>query len=228
MINLVDGFLKFKKEVFPAKRMLYRELASDQKPHALFITCGDSRVVPNLILQSEPGELFLCRTVGNQVPPHGSPAEGGVASSIEYAVQVLGVKQIIVCGHSDCGAMKAVLHPEKAAALPATTAWLRTAAAARSAVIENYPSVNDEVLLHLLTEENIVAQLEHVKTHPVVAARLARGDLELHGWLYHIHSGEITAYRAQTGSFAPLGRGAGNATPPRRLRSEQEVLQGVA
>src|SRR3954451_8327591 len=130
MKTIIEGFLRFKKEVFPHKRQLFRDLASGQKPMALFITCADSRIVPDLITQSQPGDLFSCRTVGNQIPPHGAAAEGGVASAVEYSVQALGVQHIIVCGHTDCGAMKAVLHPEKIAALSATKAWLRNADAA--------------------------------------------------------------------------------------------------
>jgi carbonic anhydrase len=217
MTNLVDGFLKFRKDVFPLKRQLYRELANGQSPHALFITCADSRVVPSIILQADPGDLFICRTVGNQVPPRGAKAEGGVASSIEYAVEALGVDHIVICGHSDCGAMKAILHPERLASLPATAEWLKHSETARSVVLDNYRGLTDEVLVHLLTEENIVLQLEHLKTHPAVAKRLARGDLQLHGWLYHIHSGEITTYNAATGAFAPLSKEAANATPRQRI-----------
>ena len=228
MTTLVEGFYKFKKDVFPAKRALYRELANSQAPHSLFITCADSRVVPNLILQSEPGDLFLSRTVGNQVPPYGSALDGGVASSVEYAVKALHVEHIVICGHSDCGAMKAVLHPEKLAALPATAAWLRNASAARSVVLDSYQGLSDELLLHLLTEENIVAQLEHLKTHPAVAALLARGKLQLHGWFYHIQSGEITAYNALTGTFSPLGKDNATATPARRILTESPALQGAA
>jgi len=228
MTNLADGFLRFKKEVFPAKRQLYRELASGQKPHSLFITCADSRVVPNLIMQSEPGDLFLCRTVGNLVPPYGSPSEGGVASSIEYAVQALAVEHVVICGHSDCGAMKAVLHPERLTSLPATASWLRHASAARAVVFDTYQDLSEDILLHLLTEENIVAQLEHLKTHPAVASRLARGELQLHGWLYHIHSGEISAYNRHTGAFTPLGKDAGNATPAARLHQDPSVIKGAA
>lgn len=221
MTNLIDGFLKFKKDVFPAKRQLYRELAHGQSPHTLFITCADSRIVPDLILQSEPGDLFVCRTVGNQVPPRGSQGESGVASSIEYAVDALGVEHIVVCGHSNCGAMQAILHPEKLAALPSTAEWLRHSDTARSVVLDSYRGLSDEVLLHLLTEENIVLQLEHLKTHPAVAKRLARGELQLHGWLYHIHSGEITTYNAASGVFAPFSKDAVNATPRRRIAAFQ-------
>ncbi|MCU1262108.1 MAG: Carbonate dehydratase [Bryobacterales bacterium] len=217
MNKLIDGFLRFKKNVFPQKRALFRDLAGAQSPTALFITCADSRVVPDLITQSQPGDLFICRTVGNQIPPHGSAPEGGVASSIEYAVHALGVQHVIVCGHSDCGAMNAVLHPERLKDLPSTNAWLKNAAAARSVVLENYVGLVDDVLLHLLAEENIVAQIENLKTHPAVAARLARGELQLHGWFYHIHSGDITTYDAQAGRFAPLDHGSATATPPRRI-----------
>jgi carbonic anhydrase len=227
MKTLVDGFFRFKKEIFPQKQKLFRELAGAQNPTAVFITCADSRVVPDLITQSQPGDLFICRTVGNQIPPHGSAAEGGVASSIEYAVQALGVHHVIVCGHSDCGAMKAVLRPEKIAALPATAAWLRNAATARSVVLENYQGVTDEVLLHLLTEENVVSQIDNLKTHPAVATRLARGELQLHGWVYHIHSGEITTYDVRTGLFVPLTHDTATATPPRRIH-QLSTLEGVA
>jgi carbonic anhydrase len=227
MKNLVDGFFRFKKDIFPEKKMLFRRLAGAQNPTALFITCADSRVVPDLITQSQPGDLFICRTVGNQIPAHGASAEGGVASSIEYAVQALGVQDVIVCGHSDCGAMKAVLHPEKLASLPATSAWLRNADAARSVLLENYKDAPTEVLLHLLTEENVIAQIENLKTHPAVAARLSRGDLELHGWVYHIHSGEITTYDARAGKFVPLDGNLATATPPRR-RHQLSAVGGVA
>jgi carbonic anhydrase len=221
MQTIIDGFLKFKREVFPQKRTLFRELAANQNPTALFITCADSRVVPDLITQSQPGDLFICRTVGNQIPPHGASAESGVASTVEYAVHALNVQDVIVCGHTDCGAMKAVLKPESLAALPATRAWLQNADAARSVTFENYTGVSEEVMLHLLTEENVIAQLENLKTHPAVAARLARGDLRIHGWVYHIHSGEITAYNATAGRFQPLDHSVAhaNATPPSRLKA---------
>ncbi len=226
MQKVIDGFLQFKKNVFPEKRALFRELANGQHPVALFVTCADSRIVPELITQSQPGDLFICRTVGNQIPPYGASTESGVASSVEYAVQVLGVQDIIVCGHTDCGAMKAALRPEIMASLPATRAWLRHADAARSVVHDNYPDVSDDVLVHLLSEENVIAQVENLKTHPAVAARLARGELRLHGWLYHIHSGEITAFDIRTGQFEPLDHNTRTATPARRL--QRAAMEGAA
>jgi carbonic anhydrase len=204
MKNLIDGFLHFKHHIFPREQNLFRQLGARQNPQALFITCADSRVVPDLITQSRPGDLFVCRTIGNQVPLHGASGDGGVGSAVEFALEALDIRDIVVCGHSDCGAMKAVLHPEKAAALPITQAWLKPVASARSTVIENYPHAADDVLLNVLTEENIVAQIRNLTTHPSVAARLARGQLSLHGWFYHIHSGEITSYDKDRKSFRPL------------------------
>jgi carbonic anhydrase len=209
--------MRFKKEVYPRDRQFFRELARGQNPKALFITCADSRIVPDLITQSRPGDLFVCRTIGNQVPAYGSGADTSVSACIEYAVRVLNIQDVIVCGHSDCGAMKGLLHPEKVAALPAVSTWLRNAAAARSVVIENYGDISDDVLLHLLCEENVVAQIENLKTHPSVAARVACGKLRLHGWVYHIHSGEVVTYDGKSRSFVPLGMKPVDATPPARI-----------
>lgn len=228
MTHLIDGFFKFKKEIFPVKCRLFRDLAHSQSPHTLFITCADSRIVPNLITQSDPGCLFVCRNVGNQVPPFGCASSGGVASSIEYAVQVLDVEHVVVCGHTNCGAMNAILHPEKLSALPSTADWLEHAGAARSVVLENYKDLPEEVQLHLLTEENIIAQIGNLKTYPAIATRLAAGKLQLHGWLYHIASGEIVTYNAEKGLFAPVGKEAGNATPARRIQYEPSSLEVVA
>ncbi len=204
MQNLLNGFRRFQTEVFPKEKDLFHSLAQGQKPEALFITCADSRVVPTLITQSRPGDLFLCRTVGNQIPPHGVGSDSGIASSIEYGLQALGIRHIIVCGHSDCGAMKAVLHPENTAALPATAHWLRHAAAAQSVIHENYYQISEQTLLDLLTKENILAQINNLKTHPSVAARLARGELMIHGWMYNIERGEITNYDRKKDEFVPL------------------------
>ncbi len=216
MNNLLDGYMRFKKEIFPQQRQRFSELAQGQNPEALFITCADSRIVPSLITQTDPGKLFICRTVGNQIPPFGS-GDYSVASSIEYALTALKVPDVIVCGHSDCGAMKACLHPQKVVHLPSTSGWLRTAQAARSVVVDSYRDLPEEVLLHLLGEENVLAQIENLKTHPAVASRLARGELQIHGWFYQLHSGEITTFDAKTGSFQPLGHKQVSATPPPRL-----------
>lgn len=200
--HLVDGFRRFRTEVYPEQQELFARLAKAQQPRAMFITCADSRIVPELITQSSPGDLFVTRNVGNVVPPYGQ-MNGGVSSAIEYAVMALNVQHIIVCGHSDCGAMKAVLNPGGLQRMPTVGAWLRHCEVARSMVEENCNCAAGEAL-GVLTEENVVAQLDHLRTHPSVATRLAGGQLSIHGWVYCIETSEILAYDANLGRFAPL------------------------
>jgi len=224
MKQLVEGISKFRRDVFPEHSSLFGELATGQHPEALFITCADSRIVPELITQTKPGDLFICRTVGNLVPPYGD-SDSGVGSAIEYAVTALNVPNIVVCGHSDCGAMKAILHPERMDRLPQTRSWVRFAEAAREVVLSKDPKAPEAAQLSALTEENVIAQLEHLKTHPSVAARLARGGLQLYGLVYQIHSGDISAYDANAGSFFPVDGRLPSATPPSRFQffSTKEV-----
>jgi carbonic anhydrase len=202
MKTLIDGFLRFKQQIYPERSRYFRELANGQKPEALFITCSDSRVLPNLITQSGPGDLFICRTVGNQVPPAGTTNDDGVSSAIEYAVQVLDVPNIIVCGHSDCGAMKALLNPQTLPSLPATSAWLRHSEALADLAIAY--NGNAESNLLALTERNILAQLEHLRTHSSVAEKCQLGTLHLHGWNYNIATGDITAFDSTLNRFVAL------------------------
>jgi carbonic anhydrase len=203
MQRLLDGVSRFQREVFPRQKDLFEGLAEHQNPEALFITCADSRVVPDLITQSNPGDLFICRNAGNMVPPYGE-VQGGVSATIEYAVCVLNVRQIIVCGHTDCGAMKGILHPESLAEMPTVKSWLSHGELARRIVKENYPDLCGEEKLHALTGENVVAQLDHLRTHPSVAVRIARGELQLHAWVYHIRSGEVQAWDAEQCRYVPL------------------------
>lgn len=221
MDRLLRGLAKFQKEVYPGQKHLFKQLASGQKPEYLFITCADSRVVPALITQADPGELFLCRNAGNIVPPYGEMT-GGVSATIEYAVVALEVKHVIVCGHTDCGAMNGVLHPEKVKKLPTVAAWLKHGDLAREIVQQKYPDLSPEERLPKLTQYNVVAQLDHLRTHPSVAARVAIGKLDLHGWYYHIESGEMEAYDAEQGRFVTLD---GISAPPGivRPRSAAEV-----
>jgi carbonic anhydrase len=233
MKKIVDGFLKFQKEIFPGKQALYNELATGQRPEVLFITCGDSRIVPDLMMQTNPGQLFIIRNAGNIVPPD-SDTSGGVTASIEYAVVALSIPNIIICGHSNCGAMKAVLHPESLTDMPKVAPWLRHADSAARVVRENYPDLAEHEKLEILTKENIITQLEHLKTHPSVAARLARGVLTIHGWFYEFQTGRIQAYDAELGDFVNLdGSRIPNATPrPRLLLSrrpgQDEPMEVVA
>lgn len=218
--GIIEGFKRFRKEIFPAQKDLFKRLATAQNPRAMFITCADSRIVPELITQSSPGDLFVTRNVGNVVPPYGQ-MNGGVSTAIEYAVMALGVKHIIVCGHSDCGAMKAVLNPQSLEHMPTVQAWLRHAEVARTVVAENAHCNCGHSHLSMLTEENVVAQLNHLLTHPSVAARVVSGQLFIHGWVYNIETSEIVAYDAEKGRFLPLDSDTiPNATPRSRFTSE--------
>ena len=216
--NIVEGFKRFRREVFPEQEELFKKLATAQNPRAMFITCADSRIVPELITQSSPGDLFVTRNVGNVVPPYGQ-MNGGVSTAIEYAVAALGVRHIIICGHSDCGAMKAVLNPRSLDNMPTVRSWLRHAEVARTVVEQNFDRCDcGQEHLELLTEENVVAQLNHLLTHPSVAARVASGQLFIHGWVYDIETSAITAYDAASGRFLPLdGEVVPMATPRSRF-----------
>ncbi len=208
--NLIAGVMQFREEIYPQQRELFSKLANEQTPRAMFITCADSRILPELITQSSPGDLFVTRNVGNIVPPYGV-MNGGVSTAIEFAVMALGVHHIIVCGHSDCGAMKAVLNPSSLEKMPTVRTWLRHAEVART-VVEANCGCADHNTLGVLTEENVLAQLDHLRTHPSVAARLASGDLFIHGWVYNIGTSEIRAYDAwmRGAVMAPCGRGSGS------------------
>jgi carbonic anhydrase len=206
MRRIVEGLHRFQTTVFPTKRDLFRTLADSQAPRALFITCGDSRIVPDLITQTNPGELFICRNAGNIVPPFGEVA-GGVSATIEYAVVALEIPDIIVCGHSDCGAMKGILYPETTQSMPMVAHWLRHAEPARCVVEALHSERSEHEKLEILTQENVLAQLQNLLTHPSVAARLARGTLNVHGWHYDISTGGVVAFDAARNRFVRLEPG---------------------
>lgn len=203
MQKLIQGIHQFQREDFLPLQGLFEQLAKGQNPETLFITCSDSRIDPNLLTRSRPGDLFILRNAGNIVPPHGA-SNSGEAATIEYAVAALGVKDIILCGHSHCGAMKGLLQPEQVASLPAVSSWLSHAETTRRIIRDNYGYLDGERLLTATVEENVLVQLEHLRTHPAVASRLVRGDLHLHAWVYKIETGEVFAYEAATGQFVPL------------------------
>jgi carbonic anhydrase len=192
--KFLGGISRFQKHVYPQHQNLFEKLATGQRPEALFITCADSRIDPCLLTQTKPGELFICRVIGNVVPPYPN-AICGVSATVEYAVGVLGVQDVIICGHTDCGVMRAALNPEALETCPNVIAWLRYAKVERR---DAEPS--DECLL-ALTEDNVVSQLKNLRSHPTVAARLEKGDLALHGWVYHIRSGAVTAYDEASQKF---------------------------
>ena len=224
MGRLLDGVRRFHAQAFPQRRHLFRRLARTQQPETLLITCADSRVVPELFTQTEPGELFLCRNVGNLVPAYGQ-ALGGVSAVIEYAVMALEVKNIVICGHSDCGAMKALVRPESLAGMPTVATWLRHAEAAHSVVRVRYPNLDGDALVQALVEQNVLTQLDHLRTHPSVAARLAEGRLGVHGWTYEIGTGTVAMFDPAAGRFVPLeaaARDDGGTEPGRAGDSEGE------
>jgi len=203
MPKITRGIVRFKKEVYEQKKELFDLLAKGQHPEALFITCSDSRIDPNLLVQTEPGELFIIRNAGNIVPPHNNYT-GGVTASIEYAVAVLKVKHIIICGHSGCGAMMGVLNPESVADLPHVSQWLSYSKAAQQIVEEKAVGLSQDDKLQLLIEENVLMQLNHLKTHPQVAAKFATGKVKLHAWTYDIGHGEVKAYDDKLERFVPV------------------------
>ena len=229
MKKLVSGYEKFRADIFPAKKEIFEHLAGEQHPRALFVTCADSRILPEMIMQADPGELFIQRNAGNMVPPYGERM-GGVSATIEYGVLALNVKHIVVCGHSDCGAMRGVLHPEKVAKMPTVAAWLMHGEVARRIVDDTYGELTEEQKLEALIHENVLAQLDHLRTHPSVASRLKSGDLHLHGWVYKIHTGQIEAYDAQTETFAPLtmDRIPDAIRPPRSRRDWVDAPERIA
>ena len=206
MDNIIQGISTFKGQIFPGQQQMYQRLVRDgQSPKALIIACADSRVSPEHITQAGPGELFVCRNAGNIVPPF-TQQNGGVSSAIEYAVVALGVRDIVVCGHSDCGAMKGLMTPEALGRMPSVAAWLRHAAAAERIVCEAYPAGMAPKEHHrALALENVMVQLANLRTHPSVAAALAKGELTLHGWFFEIESGELLAYDGEAARFVPLG-----------------------
>ena len=203
MDRILKGLSRFKKSVYPKQRDLFQKLALGQRPDALFITCADSRIDPCLLTQTKPGQLFICRVIGNIIPPY-PDAIGGVSATIEYAVGVLGVPDVIVCGHTDCGVMKGVLNPEALEPLPSVSAWLNYAQPARRAVAHLKQVQTDEEHLLAVAERNVVQQLGNLRTHPTVAERLDQGDLNLHGWVYDLGEGVVTHYDSNQDAFVAL------------------------
>lgn len=207
LARIVSGVAKFQADIFPLRRREFEQMSNQQHPIATFFTCADSRILPAMLLQTKAGEIFTERTPGNIVPRY-SDHVGGVTASMEYAVMVLRVPLIIICGHTDCGVIKALLEPAQTAGMPALQTWIRHALAARERLLRDHPSSSKEDKLRLLTEYNVLAQLENLRTHPAVEAGLAKGDVEIQGWVYDIGGGSVSVADPESGVFHPL-------TPPR-------------
>lgn len=190
--KLKQGILRFENDVYPPNAEKYKKAATEpQQPSTLIVTCADSRIDPELITQSGPGEIFVTRNIGNLVPAYGEMM-GGVSAVIEYAVSALKVKHIAVCGHSDCGAMKALLNPVSLESLGSVKNWMRNAEAALSVADSLAPDGEAHTdRLKRLTEENVLLQMQHLRTHPSVAGAIARKELSLSGWVYDIGAGQV-------------------------------------
>ncbi len=203
MKKIIDGLHKFQTGYFRTHKQLFEELAQGQHPRVLFITCSDSRIDPNLITQLEVGELFVIRNAGNIIPPYGA-ANGGEGASIEYAIQALDIQQVIVCGHSHCGAMKGLLKIEALEEkMPLVYKWLQHAEATRRLIKDNYQDLEGEELLNTTIEQNVLTQLENIQTYPVVHSRLHKGNLSIHGWFYELETGTVLAYDPVSHEFVP-------------------------
>ena len=193
-LKIIEGVLNFREKVYPERKDLFGTLATGQSPHVLFITCSDSRIDPNLVTSADPGDLFICRNAGNIIPPH-SNETGGMTASVEYAVAVLGVEDIVICGHTDCGAVKGALNVEQLNGLPHVKEWLSHCRSAMEIVRERHDIDSGACIghehLNEAIEENVLQQLQHLRTHPAVAAKLATGKVRLHGWVYDIEKGDM-------------------------------------
>ena len=196
MQKLRSGLERFRNEQLPAKAAKFAALAEGQSPRVVLITCSDSRIDPGLLLQTEPGEIFVIRNAGNIVPPSGT-ATGGEIATLEYAVKALRIPQILVCGHSRCGAMGAVLDPESASSLGHVTDWVAHASGA----------LKDGSDLGTLIEDNVLLQIENLRSYAFIREAEERGDLSLHGWVYHFETGEVREYHPETSRFERLGAG---------------------
>ena len=202
MRDVIEGFLTFQQEIYPNRLELFKKLAGTQTPKALFISCSDSRVVLELLTQQEPGDLFVIRNAGNIVPPYG-PEPGGVTATVEYAVTALQVTNIVVMGHSNCGAMKAIAAGQPLDSMPAVSHWLRYSDSAK-VVNESREYESPDAKLNALVHDNVYAQIANLKTHPAVALALEKGQMDLHGWVYDIEAGVIDAFDGESRTFVPL------------------------
>ncbi len=201
MRKLIRGLREFQSSYFASNRDLFEQLAQGQHPSVLFITCSDSRIVPSLIVHADPGDLFVIRNAGNIIPAYGS-ANGGEGASLEYAIHALNIEQVIVCGHNHCGAMKGLLKLNKLQEdMPLVYDWLKHTEATRRLLKENYSHYSGDELADIAVAENILTQIDNIRTYPVVRSRMHQGKLNIYGWIYEIETGEVLAYNPDTHSF---------------------------
>jgi carbonic anhydrase len=201
MKKLIKGLREFKATYVSSHQQLFEQLSQGQKPRVLFITCSDSRVDPNLITQAELGELFVIRNAGNIIPPYGA-TNGGEGATIEYAIQALGIRQIIVCGHSHCGAMKGLMKLHTLdEEMPLVHDWLKYTEATRLLAKEHYSQYKGEELLDIITAENVLTQIENLRTYPVIRSKLYQNQLNIYAWIYQIETGEVLVFDPKSHSY---------------------------
>lgn len=202
--RIIQGLNQFQNTYFSDHQQMFEELSHGQTPEILFITCCDSRINPNLLTQTKPGELFIVRNIGNMIPPYGMP-NNSEGAAIEYAILSLNIKHIVICGHSDCGSMKGILKMNKLEKeAPLVYQWLKNAEATRRLLHDNYQGYEEEELLTISIQENVLTQIKNLETYPVVRSRLHGHQLYLHAWFYEIETGIISAYDANQSKFVPL------------------------
>jgi carbonic anhydrase len=206
MQQLIEGVHRFRGDEFGRYEALFRRLSREgQQPHTLFITCADSRVLAELITQSNPGDLFVIKNVGNIVPPPDSAGLNSTGAAIEFAVECLGVSDIVVCGHSQCGAIAALMDSAQCKGLPHLETWLETAAPVREVVQTKYPHLKiGAERMRAAEEENVLFSIERLKAYRSVERKLAEGTLRLHAWFFKIASAELFAYDAAQKQFMPI------------------------
>lgn len=229
MQKLEAGIHHFQANYFASNRRLFERLAeAGQKPETLFITCCDSRIVPNLITSAAPGELFIVRNVGNIVPSVDRGVLGGVSAAIEYAVEVLEITTIIICGHTQCGAIDAILNPERVAHLPLVARWLGESSGIPKLIEERYGHLEGEARMTAAVEENVLVQLENLRSFDFVSRRLDAGTLKINGWVFNIATGAVFDYDPVAEQFFQLGGADGeraSTRPPPRVEAAEAGSQ---
>lgn len=224
MQRLALGIHRFRSDYFRSRQALFEKLSKDgQRPETLFITCSDSRVVPNIITSSSPGELFIVRNVGNIVPAVDRGVIGGVAAAIEYAVEVLNVAAVVVCGHTQCGAIEAIINPARTRHLRFVSRWLGEAGAIPRILDERYGELDPEQRINAAVQENVLTQLENLRTYDFLTKRLDAGELHIMGWVFRIATGDVFEYDPGSEQFLPIAhdgegpltrRGTTDGPPP--------------
>lgn len=202
MAKIFEGIYKFKNEDFEKYKHIFENLKNKQNPHTLFIGCADSRIIPNLITKTMPGELFTVRNIANLVPPYRDTEEYvATTSAVEYAVLSLNVENIVVCGHSNCGGCYSAIHPDLLTNMPHVKKWIELI----NPAVEEARRIckdNDELKIEMIVEQlNIVNQIKNLLTYPFIKERYEKGMLNIYGWYYIIESGDIYNYNISTGTF---------------------------